>query len=399
MPEQDERFVGLVYEVNTLDKDERMALTISHTSALRVTRTLRANGKDLRLMSNVPIAQPSTWVGKRWSMKEFLSDSWKWDRPSAARPLHFVTTKKTGRIRLQNMRCHLFAGELPANAVVWLDECSSMSGPEYLFVQMAESLSIPELVLLGYELCGNFTRSKDGSIRGSVTDGICPATSVAELYGFVWSVDKLPGIIRAREAVQYISNHAVSVPEAILATMYSLPPVESGYGMGPVTLNQRVSVADDDDDYADSPKEKRKLPRVRYPDLMFSFAPVGINYDGGDHLDLDGLVEAARKDALTEANSDDKALTSQELREKLASVRAKVVDDIQRNRQLASRGRIVFPATKEDLYEEDGLETLTQQILSCAHKVFGVDVGRFEKTLNDTAARRSRRALLSSMLP
>jgi hypothetical protein len=272
-----------------------------------------------------------------------------------------------------------------------------MSGPEYLFVQMAESLSIPELVLLGYELCGNFTRSKDDPIRGDVTDGICPATSVAELYSFAWGVDRLPGIVKAREAIQYISNHAVSVPEAILATIYSLPQAESGYGMGPVTLNQRVSVADGDDDA--SSHEGRKLPRARYPDLMFSFAPIGINYDGGDHLDLDGLVEAARQDALTEANSDDKALTSLGLREKAASVRAKVVDDIQRNRQLASRGKIVFPATKEDLYEEDGLENLTQQLLSCAHEVFGTDVRSFEKTLNDTAERRNRRSLLSSMLP
>lgn len=382
---------------SALDKDGRMGLTISHASALRITRTLRADGEDLRVMTNVPIAQPSTWVGKRWSMKEFLSDGWKWDRPSAARPLHFVTTKKTGRIRLQNVRCHISAADLPPNAVIWLNEHSTMSGPEYLFVQMAESLTIPELVLLGYELCGNFTRSKDDPRRGDVTDGICPATSVAELYGFAWGVDKLPGIIKAREAIQYISDHAVSVPEAILATMYSLPKAESGYGMGPVTLNQRVSVADDDD--TDSPYEERKLPRVRYPDLLFSFAPVGINYDGGDHLDLDGLVEAARKDALTEAGSADKALTSQELREKVASVRAKVVDDIQRNRQLASRGKIVFPATKEDLYEEDGLENLTQQILSCAHEVFGVDVRPFEKALNDTAERRNRRSLLASMLP
>ena len=38
-------------------------------------------------------------------------------------------------------------------------------------------------------------------------------------------------------------------------------------------------------------------------DLSFSFAPIGINYDGEDHLDLTGIARAARKAAQAEGDS------------------------------------------------------------------------------------------------
>lgn len=338
-------------------------------------------------MTHVGLARPSTWVGKRWSMREFYSDEWKWDRPSAKRPLHVLVSNGLYRIRMHNIDCHLCATSLPAHAILWIDEHTSMSGPELLFVQMAESMSVPELVLLGYELCGNFSRSAVSPRTGPVTDRIRPATTQRELKRFIRSIGYVPGITKARSAVEFIANHAVSVPEAVLAAMYSLPTEESGYGMGPVALNQRVFIEGSPGDPAS---------RSRYPDLMFSFASVGINYDGEGHLDLAGLVHAARLAALADDESKDQ-LTA-ELRQKTRDVRAKVIDDLRRNRQLAARGRLVMPATKEDLRDVDALDTLTREILSCASEVFGADTRAFEQTLENTELRRERSALLASLL-
>ena len=72
--------------------------------------------------------------------------------------------------------------------------------------------------------------------------------------------------------------------------------------------------------------------RSRYPDLSFSFAPIGMNYDGEDHLDLTGIARATRKAA--QAEGDSRIEHEAALREKLESERAKVVDDNRRNRQL-----------------------------------------------------------------
>lgn len=363
-----------------------MGLTLSHTSALHLIRTLRCEGEDLRAMTHVGLARPSTWVGKRWSMREFTLGEWRWGKPSPTRPLHILVGNKRHRVRMKDVRCHLSLVDLPAHAIIWLDEHTCISGPELLFVQMAESMSVPELVLLGNELCGNFSQPAESTIAGNVTDGICPATSQHELRQFISSFGYVPGIVDARKAVEYIADHALSMPESILALMYSLPAEEAGYGMGPVELNQRVYVEG-------GPNEA--VSRSRYPDLMFAFAPVGINYDGEGHLDLSGLVRAARLATLT--SGEDGQRTAGELRAKTEEVRAKVVDDLRRNRQLAASGRIVMPATREDLYDIDALDTLTSEVLSCAHKVFGSDTHMYEQTLQDTERKRERSALLASL--
>lgn len=363
-----------------------MSITISHESALFVTRLLRANGEGLRNMDHCAIVRPSPWTGNRWTMREFTSNEWKWHLPSARQPLHVIVRRPTERIRMKNICSHLCSCNLPANSILWLDEHTSMSGPALLFVQMAESLSFPELVLLGCELCGNFTKSAYDPARKPIVDFIQPAISAVELRDYVWSLDFIPGVTAARKAVDYVSDHALSVPEAILATIYSLPPEECGYGMGPVVLNHRVDLANN---------TLIQSARARYPDLMFAFAPVGINYDGESHLDLVGLVRVAQAAALQNNST---APTTTELINKLGDVRAKVVDDTRRNRQLASQGKIVFPVTKEDLNEYNGLDALTHDILSCASKVFKTDVSEFTSILNDTEKSRERNALLLSML-
>lgn len=319
-------------------------------------------------------------------MREFTNDEWKWQLPDVKQPLHVTVRKPVERIRMKSICCHVCSLNLPANSILWLDEHTTMSSPALLFVQMAESLSLPELVLLGYELCGNYTKSAYNPTRDPITDFIQPAITTVELHEYVHSLDLTPGIAVARTAINYVSDHALSVPETVLATMYSLPAEECGYGMGPVVLNPRVDLTDN---------TLLQTTRARYPDLMFTFAPVGINYDGEGHLDLAGLVRVAQAAAL---QNNSISPTTAELIRKLEDVRAKVVDDTRRNRQLASRGRIVFPVTKEDLNEYNGLDALTSDIVSCASEIFGADVSEFVKTLGDTEKSRDRNALLLSLL-
>lgn len=84
---------------------------------------------------------------------------------------------------------------------------------------------------------------------------------------------------------------------------------------------------------------------------------------------------------------------------KCREIRQKVVDDIRRNRQLMSTGRVVLPATKEDLQDIDSLDDLTREILQCASSILGIGVEPYERTLNDSELARSRGALLEALLP
>ena len=365
-----------------------MAVTLSHQSALDVIRTLRCEGVSVHDMDTVSLTVPSAWVGKRLGIKNFADETWRWQKPTTGRPLHILVPNQQSRVRSKVVVAHVAWRDMPAGSVLWLDEHSSIVCPELLFLQMAGSFSLSALVMLGMELCGHFSRRADEPLMGDVVDGIPAVTSVERLESYLAGVKGASGLTQARKALEYVRDHAMSAPEAVLATVLGLPTAEGGYGLGPVSLNDRVELDDSD---------SLSKVRNRYPDLMFGFAPVGLNYDGAKHFDIVDLMVAAEVFARADAPERDKA--REVLREKLVATRAKVLDDNLRDRQLAAQGRIVFSVTKEDLSDGAHLDGLVRQVLSCAHEVFGVDVDEYLKTLEDTLLTRDRWELLGSLLP
>ena len=364
-----------------------MSVILSHNSALWAIRTLRSEGANLRAWSyHTKIARPSPWVGKRWTMREFASSGWRWPKPSKECELHVLVPSKQ-RVRMQHVRTHQCGCDLPSQSILWLNEYANVVCPELLFVQMAETLELGHLVMLGNELCGTFTRSTHDPVGGPVVDHVAPAATVESIKWYLEQVVGLRGAQRARLALLHVHDGAASVPEAKLATMYELPREECGYGMGPITLNKLVQVVKTQD-----PQKLRK----RFPDILFSFAPVGINYDGErDHLDLGGLVRLARTSAL--ADNKDRADANRALSKKLGATRDKAVDDMRRNREFLAKGLVILPATKEDVSGIGSLDNFTRQLLGCAREFFGVDVSEYEKMLDDSDSRRDRYGMWKSL--
>lgn len=363
-----------------------MRITLSHHSALDALRCLRMEEDNPKEMDHVSLVKPTPWVGKQWSGQAFDSEHWRWMVPSRQKKLHVLVPHHSDKIRMDTVISHVCTKKLPSTAIVWLDEYSAMVGPELLFLQMASELSLPELVLLGHELCGNFSLPGSEAHGATARTHIPAATSVGRLNGFLSSMKKAWGVRRARLALQYVVNHALSFPEAVLSTMYALPRREGGYGLGPVLLNERVDVTSHLDDQH----------RYRFPDLLFSFAHIGINYDGEKHLDLDGIVAAAQEVERLEGEKRESSRV--ELVKKVDEVRAKVVDDMKRDRQLMAKGYIVLPMVKEDLYTRGGLDQFTLSLLECAHTFFGVSLDNSIKEILDPSTTPDRRDLLELLL-
>ena len=366
-----------------------MAITLSHQSALDLIRTHRSDGLDVKAFDATSLAEPRLWTGKQWSMRTFLSDEWKWMRPDNAHPLHVLVPQQVGRIGARIVKNHTSWRALPPGSVLWVDQVTRMVSPELLFAQMAEVLSLPALVMLGYELCGHFSRCAEEPLNGDAAMEIPSATSVGDLASYLSKFRGGRNVRKASKALDYIHDDAVSPAEAVLSTMYSLPWQESGYGMRIESLNAKVGVYDPDN---------WSGAKTRYPDIMFSFAPIGLNYDGEkDHLDLVGLFEAVQR--ALRSDGDEQAMAMSDFRSRLNAVRSKVVDDNVRNRQLAASGRIVFPVTKEDISDRRHLDSLTRQILHTAHAVFHVDTDELERMLDDTDGQRARQELLDMITP
>ncbi len=343
-----------------------MGVTLCHLSALDVVRILRAESVELSELDTAQLAKPSTWTSKRWCAREFAKNVWRWPQPSQAQHLHILIGNRNDRVRLSTVDSHIITRKLPNGSILRVDANTCIVCPELLFAQLAEVFSLPTLVMLGYELCGHFSRNALDPLNGNVTMELSPVTSVDDIRGYLALVPGLRGVMLAREALRYVCDHAVSPPEALLATMYSLPDGSA--------------------------------PRFRYPDLQFSFAPLGINYDGEeDHLDLDGLIKAAQH--VCSADAKDVEEARRDLAAKYEQVRGKVVDDKLRNAQLASSGKIIFPATKEDLSDGESLDRFTRLLLGCASTVFGVDTTEWIQRLDNTEEKRDRNALLRELSP
>lgn len=361
---------------------DALGITLSHISALDAMRTLRCGGTDIHAMETTTLRAPSPWRGSRWTMGPFESQEWWFAPPDNLRHLHVLAPQQTDSVRMANVETRVYARALIKGSILVINQNISMVCPELLFLQLARSFSLPTLVMLGYELCGNFSRNSDNPLYGDVVTPVPAATTVESIARYLDSMPHAWGVKRARKALEFASDKALSAPEALLSTIYSLTENESGYGMGPITLNERVHVADDENGN----------PRFRYPDLLFPFARLGINYDGEEHLDLSGLTQAAQLTVLeTEKNKHDKALLG--LLEKQEAVREKYADDNARDRRLASSGYLVFRATKEDLESSDALDSFTRDILNATHNLMGVDVTPYLALLDDTIKMRDRKDL------
>ena len=371
-----------------------MGVTMCCGTALDVIRELRNRGEVLSDMNRVVLRSPTPWAHDRWTKREFDSDAWVWYRPSRTLPLDVFVPTNADRLRMRDVNSYECATKLPPESIIWLDATASVVCPELLFVQMASRLSLPAAVMLGHELCGHFSRDVQNPLFGDVRMGLPAATTVGQIASYIDALGRYRGVRQARRVLSYVADHALSAPEAVLSTVCSLPVCESGYGVGAVTLNKRIIVKEDS---TDEEVTKAKAQRSRYPDLLFSFAPVGINYDGQEHLDLDGLVRTARQEV---------PLSGEELfAAKLKTdafalkIRDKAVDDIHRNNELMSRGYAVMVATKEDLESGKALDAFMQRLLECAHYTFGTNITKLIKYLDDTSKADDRASLLSQIYP
>ena len=279
------------------------------------------------------------------------------------------------------------ASSLPAHSFVDLGVGVAIACPELIFAEMAETMDTPQLALLGYELCGSFARDSRDPRNGDVAVKVSPVTSVGKIRRFIEEAKWLRASERALYALEYVADNAWSPTESVLAVIASLPIGEFGYEMGRCLLNVRVEASETLSSVND------KVSRV--PDILFEGANVGFNYDGAIHLDL-GSVVAAAVDA---ERHPDEAYAQMALADVIRGVRAKAVDDIRRNRELAAAGYVVFPVTKEDLYEEGGLDRVMAQAIEALEAFAGRDMSLQRRLMRSEFIRKRRQELVWSLLP
>lgn len=313
-----------------------MRLALSGLTALRVWRAIRA-GKlpGVRVGARVDLPAPDPAPSSRWTQKAFDLAFLGIDEPlDQKRSLHIAVPDAKLRIRTRGTVCSVFT-RIPAGSFVDVGHGVAIACPELVFAEMGTAMSRPVQLLLGYELCGGYSRDDVDPREGEIAYSVDPLTT----------------------------------PEAIIAQMIVLDPCESGYGLGEIELNRRVGAA-------------KKGSRV--PDILFAGTHVGLNYDGGVHFGLENVVAAAGTEGERAA---------------IAAARAKIVGDKRRDRELLANGYAVLPVTSEDLYEPGGLDVVMGQVITLIERETGRNLSSQKKWLAAPGAIKWRQQLLWSLLP
>lgn len=347
-----------------------MRLALSGLTALRVWRAIRA-GKlpGVRVGTRVDLPAPDPAPASRWTQKAFDLAFLGIDEPlNQKRPLHIAVPDAKLRIRTRGTACSVFT-RIPTGSFVDVGHGVAIARPELIFAEMGAAMSLPIQLLLGYELCGCYSRDALDPRGEGITYSLDPLTTPDAIKNYLEGCHHLPGIWQSRYVLPYLAANAWSPIESVIAQMSLLPVEEAGYGLGDLVLNQRIGYGDGGS---------------RVPDILFAGTHVGLNYDGGGHFGLDDVIAAAGTDREKEV---------------VAKARSKIVDDKRRDRELLVAGYSVMAVTSEDLYEPGGLDAVMAQVIELIERETGRELTEQRDFLNDARMASRRQRFLWSLLP
>jgi hypothetical protein len=154
-------------------------------------------------------------------------------------PLHILVPSKSTWRHAKGIYCHLCTAPLPSGSFRLIGKGIFVCSPEFVFLQMASSLSFPEVIELGMELCGSFSLSQaaaDGAF------GHEPITNTAKITSFLSRMSGARNTAIASRALAWVIDNSRSPMESITAMLLTLPPRYGGYGLRRPLLNPPIFI-------------------------------------------------------------------------------------------------------------------------------------------------------------
>lgn len=177
------------------------------------------------------------------------------------------------------VKCHVWSSLVPEGAFYRAGDMM-VSSPEFVFLQMAQQLSVGQLVALGCELCGLYVLIPHGFSRIDSYDA-CPTrlaslTNVEKIEAFLKASNGAPGLLKASRALKYIVEGSRSPMETMACLYLSLPAMLGGYGFEKPVMNAHI----------DLDEKARAIAQRRYcqGDICWPKYKLDIEYHGEVHV-------------------------------------------------------------------------------------------------------------------
>lgn len=217
-----------------------MALAITHISALQLYRSELFDSADASTRKTVRQTEIERAIAQahpsQREVETFLANA-PYD---IEKPIHLLIANEKARSRCGAARCHVSPRNLPKRALSKLDDETYVAAPQFLIEQMAPSLSLVELICLGFELCGDY-RLTNGAGRG-----FRQREALGTPETFQQLLDRGPwarGGKKAQLALRFVCAHSASPMETIAAIPLTLPCAYGGYGLPKPQMNYRINLS------------------------------------------------------------------------------------------------------------------------------------------------------------
>lgn len=158
---------------------------------------------------------------------------------------------------------HICKLQLPRCAVVRMG-ADYVSSPELLFLELANTLDIQRLILLGIQLCSH----SPGESKKAIT-------SKRKLSAFLEKTKGFNGHRLAVRALKYVAEGSNSIMESLAFMILTLPNKYGGFGLGGAVFNHEIPRQKGVGQYLDQ--------RQFYMDIFYKGAKLAIEYDSLKH--------------------------------------------------------------------------------------------------------------------
>ena len=259
-----QRSVGMHHCCSPIGRDCAMRLFLGGLSAFEYWNEVR--------LGRMPQPRPSRITSLRSCARredDILAFSHRIALRRLSRPLDVLVTPDSSNHQSAFAQRQRTSIDLPKGSFCTIDDDIAIASPELCFLHLSRHLTLPEAVLLAYELHGDYCLLLD---RDDRLENCRPLVSQQDLARFLDLCKDAKGAKQARKAVRYALDHARSPMEAKVAFLLSASSTVGGFGIRQPELNREMAIS---------------LPngrcQVRSCDLLWQDKNLAIEYDSSSH--------------------------------------------------------------------------------------------------------------------
>lgn len=171
------------------------------------------------------------------------------------------------RSRSRFVRCHSWTFPVRCKWAIRITSDIFLVSPEGCYLQMGKSADRISLMKLGFELCGSYSLSTQGTgFRNRPP--LCRRQDIARLGKKISSNN---GVANALNALRFVRENSASPMETSLALLFGLTPTYGGFGLGMPEMNAPIR----------APQETRgkTVYRLYHCDLYWPDYKVAVEYN------------------------------------------------------------------------------------------------------------------------